>query len=77
MVIISLELTRVNPDRNIFLINVKLTSTFGPSHSPNFKKDNLRYMPSIINGTQRRAITQHFSNLLCEYYSLAGYVYSR
>ena len=28
MVIISLELTRVNPDRNIFSINVELTSTF-------------------------------------------------
>ena len=27
MVIISLELTRVNPDRNIFSINVKLKST--------------------------------------------------
>ena len=43
MVIISLELTRVNPDRNIFLINVELASTlftlqrFGPSPSPNFK----------------------------------------
>ena len=28
MVILSLELTRVNPDRNIFSINVELTSTF-------------------------------------------------
>jgi len=28
MVIISLELTRVNPDRNIFSINVELTYTF-------------------------------------------------
>ena len=28
MVIISLELTRANPDRNIFSINVELTSTF-------------------------------------------------
>ena len=28
MVIISLELTRVNPGRNIFSINVELTSTF-------------------------------------------------
>jgi len=28
MVIISLELTRVNPDRNIFSINVELTSAF-------------------------------------------------
>ena len=28
MVIISLELTRVNPDRNIFSINKELTSTF-------------------------------------------------
>ena len=28
MVIISLELTRVNSDRNIFSINVELTSTF-------------------------------------------------
>ena len=28
MIIISLELTRVNPDRNIFSINVELTSTF-------------------------------------------------
>ena len=28
MVIISLELTRVNPDRNIFSINVELISTF-------------------------------------------------
>jgi len=28
MSIISLELTRVNPDRNIFSINVELTSTF-------------------------------------------------
>ena len=28
MVIISLELTRVNPDRNIFSINVELTTTF-------------------------------------------------
>ena len=43
MVIISLELTRVNPDRNIFSINAELTSTFilylqfGPSPSPNFK----------------------------------------
>ena len=43
MVIIPLELTRVNPDRNIFSINVELTSTFftlqrfGPSPSPNFK----------------------------------------
>ena len=39
MVIISLELTRVNPDRNIFSINVELTSTFfySTSHSPNFK----------------------------------------
>ena len=27
MVIISLELTRVNPDRNIFSVNVELTST--------------------------------------------------
>ena len=43
-VIISFEiqLTRVNQDRNIFSINVKLTSTFftqqrfGPSPSPNF-----------------------------------------
>ena len=46
MVIISLELTRVNPDRNIFSINVELTSTFftqqrfGPSPSPNFKSSN-------------------------------------
>ena len=37
----SFELTRVNPDRNIFSINVELTSTFfslqkfGPSPSPN------------------------------------------
>ena len=37
------ELTRVNQDRNIFSINVELTSTlftlqrFGPSPSPNFK----------------------------------------
>ena len=43
MVIISLELTRVNPDRSTFSINVELTSTFftlqrfGPSPSPNFK----------------------------------------
>ena len=43
MVIISLELTRVNPERNIFSINVELTSTFfpllrfGPSPLPNFK----------------------------------------
>ena len=38
MVIISLELTRVNSDQNIFSINVELTSTFllGPSPSPNF-----------------------------------------
>jgi len=28
MVITSLELTRVNPDRNIFSINVELISTF-------------------------------------------------
>ena len=28
MVILSLELTRVNPDRNIFSLNVELTSTF-------------------------------------------------
>ena len=28
MVIISIELTRVNPDRNIFSINLELTSTF-------------------------------------------------
>ena len=28
MVIILLKLTRVNPDRNIFSINVELTSTF-------------------------------------------------
>jgi len=43
MVIKSLELKRVNPDRNIFSINVdcELTSTFftlqrfGPSPSPN------------------------------------------
>ena len=43
MVIISLELTRVIPDGNIFSINVELTSTFftlqrfGPSPSPNLK----------------------------------------
>ena len=43
MVIISLELTRVNPDRNIFSINVEPTSSFftlqrfGPSISLNFK----------------------------------------
>ena len=43
IVIISLELTRVNPDQNMFLINVELTSTFyklqrfGPSPSPNLK----------------------------------------
>ena len=44
MVIISLELTRVNQDRNIFSIYVELTSTFfftlqrfGPSPSRNFK----------------------------------------
>jgi len=43
MVIISLELTRVNPDRNIFSINEELTFTFftlkrfGPSPSLNFK----------------------------------------
>ena len=30
MVITSLELTRVNPDRNILSINVELTSTFFP-----------------------------------------------
>ena len=28
IVLLSLELTRVNPDRNIFSINVELTSTF-------------------------------------------------
>ena len=39
----SQELTRVNPDRNIFSINVELSSTlftlqrFGPSPSPNLK----------------------------------------
>ena len=43
MVNISLELMKVNPDRNIFSINVKLTPTFftlqrfGPSPSPNEK----------------------------------------
>jgi len=57
MVIISLELTKVNPDRNIFSINVELTSTFftlqrfGPSPSPSelcffFKKlGNLKTEP--------------------------------
>ena len=40
---VSLELTRVNSDRNIFSMNVELTSTFftlrrfGPSPSPNLK----------------------------------------
>ena len=40
---ISLELTRVNPDRNIFSINVELKSIsftlhrFGLSPSPNYK----------------------------------------
>ena len=44
MVIISLELTKVNPDRNIFSINVEQTSTLftlqrlGLSPSLNFKK---------------------------------------
>ena len=44
MVYISLELTRANPDWNIFSVNVELTSTFftlqrfGPSPSPNFKQ---------------------------------------
>ena len=45
------ELTRVNPDRNIFSINVKLTSTFllyrglVPSPSPNFKNIiNFRFL---------------------------------
>ena len=44
----SQELTRVNPDRNIFSINVDLTSTFftlqrfGLSPSPNFKVHNVR-----------------------------------
>ena len=43
-IIISLELTRVNQDQNIFSINVDLTSTFftlqrlGPLPSPNFKR---------------------------------------
>ena len=44
MVIILLKLTRVNPDRNIFSINVELTNIyfftlkrFGPSPSPNVK----------------------------------------
>jgi len=42
MVFISLELTRVDPDRKIFSINVELTSTFftlqrfGPLPLPNF-----------------------------------------
>ena len=45
MVIISLELTWVNPDQNIFSINVELRTNiyfftlqrFGPSPSPTFK----------------------------------------
>ena len=43
IVAMSLELSRINPDRNIFSINVELTSTlftlqrFGPSPTPNFK----------------------------------------
>ena len=49
MVIISLELTRVNPDQNIFSINVELKSIFfftlqrfGPSPPPNFISSNIR-----------------------------------
>ena len=48
------RMTRVNPDRNIFSINVELTSTsfystarFGPSPSTNFKLENLLWL--IIN----------------------------
>ena len=38
-------MTRVNPDRNKFSINVELASTlqrFGPSPSPNFKEETGR-----------------------------------
>ena len=52
MVIILLELqTRVNPDRNIFLINVELTSTFflykGLVHH---KSPNLKFTVSFFVG---------------------------
>ena len=52
MVIISLELTRANPDRNIFLINVELTSTFFTLQrfGPNFKSTFIYHPCLYLSG---------------------------
>ena len=59
MVIISLELTRVNTDRNIFSINVELTSTFllyrGLVHHHHW----------ILNGSHWRYLTKIWHYLEC------------
>ena len=87
MVIISLELTRVNPDRNIFSINVELTSTFlqrfGQSPSPNFK---FNIYCSVSSGTVKEAnfptecwfltLQAHHIGIFVCYYSLARSFFS-
>ena len=66
MVTISLELTRVNTDQNIFFINVELTSTFftlqryGPSPSPNFKFCIVSVTKSYVDESCNVTLEQHF-----------------
>ena len=57
MVIITLELTRVNPDRNIFSINVELTSTFllyrGLVHHHHRILKHFDFRGSVVENSQR------------------------
>ena len=84
MVIISLELTRVNPDRNIFSINVKLTSAlytlqkFGLSPSPNFKAwiiiSTYIYLPSTYSGFHMPVL---FKNLYFSTNRKTNFIFSK
>ena len=58
MVIISSELTMVKPDRNIFLINVELTSTF-------LKSFYLQLCLYIAINEQRRPLSRHPTTMFC------------
>ena len=69
----TLELTRVNPDRNIFSINVELTSTFftlqrfGPSTSLNFKLFFQRTFLAVIDSNGVCSVLPYIVCMDCMY----------
>jgi len=64
VVTISLELTTVSPDLNIFSKNLELTSTFfnlqsfGPSPLPNLKKETHNIIIMVITTKRVRIVTK-------------------